>query len=272
MSRLSMNELTTYRWSFEEDVRQYHAAGFEGIRVWREKLADYGEEKGIELLAEMGLSVSTLMWAGGFTGSDGRSHSDAIDDGLSAIRLAAELQAGCLVVHSGARASHTQNHARRLLRLALKNMLPLAADLGVVLALEPMHAGCAAGWTFLTDLDEALEVVHSFDSESLKITFDSYHLTHDETILQRLPDLVSSIALVQLGDARNVPRGEQNRCRLCEGLLPLDRVVSTLVDSGYNGFFDIELMGEDIESADYHSLLAHSRQTFDELLGSAQTK
>src|SRR5690349_19331128 len=38
MARLSMNELTTYRWSFEEDLRHYAAAGYEGIGVWREKI------------------------------------------------------------------------------------------------------------------------------------------------------------------------------------------------------------------------------------------
>ena len=27
MARLSMNEMTTYRWSFDEDVAEYRAAG-----------------------------------------------------------------------------------------------------------------------------------------------------------------------------------------------------------------------------------------------------
>src|SRR4051794_35720367 len=80
MTRLSMNELTTFRWSFEQDVAQYLAAGFGAIGVWRQKLSDYGEEKGIELLAESGLQVSNLLWAGGFTGSDGRTFRESIED------------------------------------------------------------------------------------------------------------------------------------------------------------------------------------------------
>ena len=35
MPTLSMNEVTTFRWSLEEDVRRYVAAGYEGIGVWR---------------------------------------------------------------------------------------------------------------------------------------------------------------------------------------------------------------------------------------------
>src|SRR5437870_3778625 len=131
MARLSMNELTTYRWSFEDDVRHYVAAGYDGIGVWREKLTDYGEENALRLLAETGLSVSLVSWAGGFTGSDGRSHLDAIEDGLDAVRLAARLHADCLIVHSGARAGHTRNHVRRLFRDALDRLLAAAEPLGV---------------------------------------------------------------------------------------------------------------------------------------------
>jgi sugar phosphate isomerase/epimerase len=176
MSRLSMNEMTTYRWSFEEDVAHYRAAGIPAIGVWRQKLSDYGEEKGTELVADSGLAVSNLLWAGGFTGSDGRSHRESIDDALEAIRVAQALSCSCLVVYSGGRAGHTHNHARRLLRDALKDLLPAAAAAGVSLALEPMHAGCAAEWTFLTGLDDALGLIAEFQSPRLKLVLDTYHL------------------------------------------------------------------------------------------------
>ncbi|MCE9527052.1 MAG: hypothetical protein K8R36_13470 [Planctomycetales bacterium] len=60
MAGLAMCELTTYRWSFEEDVEHYAAAGIEGIGIWRHKLSDYGERHGRELLAEHRLKVSSL--------------------------------------------------------------------------------------------------------------------------------------------------------------------------------------------------------------------
>ncbi|MEZ6081693.1 MAG: hypothetical protein R3C56_40285 [Pirellulaceae bacterium] len=47
MLRLAVSELSTFRWSFEEDVLHYHEIGFEAIGIWRPKLADYGEEKGL---------------------------------------------------------------------------------------------------------------------------------------------------------------------------------------------------------------------------------
>ena len=46
MPRLSMNEMTTFRWSFEEDVQHYREAGYPAIGVWRQKLADLAKSAG----------------------------------------------------------------------------------------------------------------------------------------------------------------------------------------------------------------------------------
>ena len=101
MARLSINEMTTYRWSFEEDVVELKSAGIPAIGVWRQKVADVGEDRAVALLAQSGLAVSNLLWAGGFTGSDGHTFVESIQDAADAIRLAARLRAGCLVVYSG---------------------------------------------------------------------------------------------------------------------------------------------------------------------------
>src|SRR5437762_79522 len=102
MARLAISELTTLRWSLEDDIEHYQAAGVAAIGVWRPKLADLGNDKGAELLAEAELAVSSLQWAGGFTGSDGRSHQDSLSDARLAIQTAATLSAACLILHSGA--------------------------------------------------------------------------------------------------------------------------------------------------------------------------
>jgi sugar phosphate isomerase/epimerase len=263
MGLFAINEMTTYRWSFEEDVHRYVAAGISGIGVWRQKLADFGEEKGILLLQEHRLEVSALLWAGGFTGSDGRTYRESIEDAIEAIRLAADLRAGCLVVYSGGRGGHTGNHCRRLFKGALAELLPIASEFNVKLAIEPIHAGCAAEWTFLTGLDETLGLIDEFRTDQLQLVFDSYHLGGDANVLSRLPELSPRIGLVQLGDAKHPPQGEQDRCRLGEGTLPLREIVVGLSRAGYAGSYEIELMGEEIELQDYVELVCHSKQVFD---------
>jgi sugar phosphate isomerase/epimerase len=250
-------------------VARYAALGVAGIGIWRHKLAEFGEEKGAELVAEAGLAVSSLQWAGGFTGSDGRPHQESIDDGRQAIRVAELLRAGCLIVHSGARGVHTYNHARRLFRQALDKLLPLAEERGVVLAVEPMHDCGGTDWTFLNCLDETLSLVESYASPALKIALDTYYWGPDSGLPARLPKIAPHLALVQLGDSRQPRGGEPNRLPLGAGELPLREIVSALTAAGYEGFFEIELMGEEIEAVDYREILARSSRTFSEWIGAA---
>jgi sugar phosphate isomerase/epimerase len=267
MAELSMNETTTYRWSFEEDVTNYTAAGIHAMGVWRQKLSDFGQEKAVELLADSGMKVSHLLWAGGFTGSDGRTYRESVEDAREALHVAAKLQAGSLVVYSGARAGHTFSHARRLIHGALAELLPVAEELGVTLAVEPMHPGCASEWTFLTSLDDTLELLHAVGSPMVKMVLDTYHLGQDSGLIERIGEIASQVAIVQLGDAAEPPSGEQNRCRLGEGIIPLKKIVAALKTAGYDGYYDVELLGEEIEMLDYQSLLQHAKEAFAELVG-----
>ncbi len=130
-SRLSVAEVSTFRWSFEEDVLRYRSHGFDAMGVWRMKLADYGEAKGADFLEENGMQVSSLSWAGGFTGNDGRSFREALHDALDAIETAAQIKAKTLVILTGSRMGHTRNHAKRMLTLALRELTEAARAVGV---------------------------------------------------------------------------------------------------------------------------------------------
>jgi len=262
-----MNETTTFRWSFEQDVANYSAAGIPAIGIWRHKLSDYGQAKALKLLEKTGINVSHLLWAGGFTGSDGRSYRESVDDAHEALRTAATLRTNTLVVYSGARAGHTYNHARRLLQDALKDLSPEAAELNVNLALEPMHPGCSADWTFLNTLDDVLGIIHAVGSPNIKIVFDTYHLGLNPGLVERISEIVPYIAIVQLGDAHQPPNGEQNRCRLGEGVVPLREIVTALKSAGYDGYYDVELLGEELEPSEYHALLDHAKNAFAQLVG-----
>jgi sugar phosphate isomerase/epimerase len=265
MPRLSINEMTTYRWSFEEDVRHYVAAGIPAIGVWRQKLTDFGEQRALELLKQSGLAVSNLLWAGGFTGSEGHTYRESVDDAIEAIRLAAAMRAKCLVIYSGARAGHTHNHARRLLTTALKELAPLAAEQNLVLALEPMHPTCSCDCTFLTSLEEALAVIDLIASPQVRLSFDTYHSGSGAQALEQARRLAGHIAIVHLADG-HPPDEEQHRTPLGRGSVPLKELISALSAGGYDGDFDIELFGDEVLPDDYEGLLRDSKTAFEQLI------
>lgn len=260
MLRLSVSELSTYRWSFEEDVLHYHRSGFEAIGIWRPKLMDYGEEKGVELIREYDLQISSLQWIGGFTGSDGRSFRHTMFDALDAIQLAADIGAQTVVVIAGGRAGHTKNHACRLLRTALRELSEAAQAVGVQLALEPMHIGCSLDWSFLNTIPQCLDIIADIDRPNLGIVFDCYHLAQDMDALPWLESIVPYVRLVQLGDAKQAPMGEQNRCLLGHGRVPLGDIVSIFQSGSYQGFYEIEIVGQEVEHLKYEQILGQAKE------------
>ncbi|MFO0913741.1 MAG: sugar phosphate isomerase/epimerase family protein [Pirellulales bacterium] len=255
MRRMSVSELTTYSWSLDEDVYHYSRLGYSAIGIWRAKLEDFGPQRGIQLIQDAGLSVSSLSWIGGFTGSDGIPHDDSVVDGLRTIRLAHELRAACVITHPGGQGGHTAKHARRLFCLALERLLPLAEELNVTLGIEPMHPACAGDCTFLTSLDPAVELIRQMGSPNLKLVWDTYQLWHEGQSLARIASLVDHIGLVQLSDARQPPSFEQDRCRLGAGAGPWHRMLRHLRMAGYAGPWELEIMGDDVASAGYLQVL-----------------
>lgn len=266
MLRLSVNELSTFRWSFEEDVLHYRRAGFGAIGIWRAKLADYGEEKAAELLRDNDMAISSLQWIGGFTGSDGRSYRESLCDGLDAIQLAADLKADCVVVLAGGRSGHTNNHAHRLLRAALKELAEASEAVGVQLAIEPMHVGCAYDWTFINTVPQCLDLIASIGRPNFGLVFDCYHLGQDTDALEWLDSIVPFVRLVQLGDAKHAPMGEQNRCLLGHGFLPLPEILQAFERGGYRGYYEVELLGEELEHFSYEHVLGQAKQAAEEWL------
>ncbi|MFK8114830.1 MAG: sugar phosphate isomerase/epimerase family protein [Rubripirellula sp.] len=272
MNTVAISQLSTLRWSIEEDAKAYAARGFGGIGIYRPKLEDFGLDRTIEMLAEHSLSATSLSWVGGFTGSDGRRFEDAVQDAESAVRDAANLQADTLIVLAGGRNNHIRKHARRTLCEALREISAVAEEYGVRLSIEPIHPGCGDEWSFLNDLQSTLDIIEEVASDHLGIVLDTYHVGMDEEVVGWLPDVIPHLHVVQLGDAKHSPLGEMNRCLLGEGCVPLTAILETLQSYRYSGPFEVELIGEDVEEISYEDLLDHTRDFIDRQLGPVEQK
>jgi Xylose isomerase-like TIM barrel len=260
MPRVSINEMTTYHWSFEEDVAGYHAAGIHGIGVWRKKLSDYGEERGAELLREMGMTVTSLSCAGGFTGADGHGLHEAIDDALGALRLAAEIKAGCLVVVTGSQAGHIFNHARRLACDALRELGDAAAQLGIPLALQPGRP--FERWSFVRSLEQALDLVQECRHPQVGLVFDIHQAHGDLLAAGRLNDIVPWIRVATLCNpqslsGRTAGQGlPEEAVRAASGATP----DHGLLQAGYRGWYEAQILCDKCWKSDYSRLVEDCRE------------
>jgi sugar phosphate isomerase/epimerase len=262
MMRLSVNHLTTFAWDLDDELIAYHREGFRAIGLWRPKLSGFGEERTADLLRELGISVSSLSWAGGFTGTNRWSFEDSLADARAAIKQAALVGAECLAIVSGPRSGHIDSHARRLITEALSVLAPEAAEAGVALALQPMRRDFSRSWTFLHAIDETLEVIGTA-GRGLKIAFDVYHLCNERRLVARIPELAPHVAVVQLCDSPATARGE--RRMLGDGEIPLSTILRAFDEAGYAGYYELAAWSRSLWRRDYCELLRECRARFDSL-------
>ncbi|MCP4095358.1 MAG: sugar phosphate isomerase/epimerase [Planctomycetaceae bacterium] len=260
--RVSICQFSTYRWSFYEDVIRYSTLGFESMGLWRQKIDDFGRSAAIDLLYENKMSVSSVHWAGGFTG-DGRTFSDSIEDAIESIHLASQVDADCLIIHPGSRNGHTTSNATRLMKSALTQLVPVAADYGVKLAIEPMLTRNAASWTYLERLEDSFELMERFPAQSVGWVFDLYHFGFDAELFETLENRIQRLLLVQLSDrklvleknARSRQGHDSFRLPLGKGEAPIEAWLGKLQGLGYAGKYELEVHGSCVKDLDYFSLL-----------------
>lgn len=257
MHQLSVSEFSSYRWSFFQDIVKFANLGFNSVGLWRSKVADFGFEKAAELIDEMQISVSSLSWAGGFTGSEGTSHRDAIEDAIEAVYQAHMVGADKLIVHPGARNGHTETHAMRLLKQALNEITPIACDLEVTLLLEPTVA-VKSPWSFISSIGNYAEILSEYPKSELGLVLDLFHIGCNQEMATQIPNLIDRIKLVQLADGR-FNAGEFSRCELGQGIIPIEGWMESLANYEYEGDFEIELHGYEFENTDYATVLNNTR-------------
>jgi sugar phosphate isomerase/epimerase len=258
MKKIAVSQLTTLRWSLEQDVQAAVRRGISGIGLWRPKVEDIGIDATIEQLALAGLRASSLSWVGGFTGSDGRRFCEAVDDAIDAVEQASLLGADTLVVLAGGRNNHIRRHLSRTIRKAMDEVNAVAVAHDVKLAIEPFHRGCGDEWSFVNDMRATMEIVAEVGSFNLGLALDTYHLGMDREMPQFVGGLIEFLHLVQLGDTRHSPLGEMNRCLLGDGCVPIPEILESLAAAGYDGWIEIEVLGQDVERLGYDHILDHS--------------
>ncbi|MBA3314936.1 MAG: sugar phosphate isomerase/epimerase [Planctomycetota bacterium] len=257
---LAVTQTTTYRWSLADDLAGYARAGIGGIGLYRPKLEELEEDLAIDAIRSSGLTVTSLSWVGGFTGSDGRKQDEALYDAGEAVRLAAAVGAGTVAVCSGGSGQHIGRHARRLLNDALLPLCDMAAELDVRIALHPF-ASAGRPRSVITTIDETIEAIGAADRSNLGFVFDIAEFGAETKLVERVRDVASLVHVVRLSDRRLLT---DRRRHFVDRSTPVAAVVNAFLDTGYDGPFEFDLWSDDdCSAADYEEVLADCRFRFE---------
>jgi len=261
--QIAVSEFSTPRWSFHQDVVKYASRGINKIGISRRKVDDFGQSAAADLLFEMKMEVSSVNWAGGFTGSDGFSFVEAIDDAIEAIVFASQVNADCLLIYPGGRNGHTNRHACRLFENALDTLIPIAADYNVPLAIEPMVGNESTDWSSLGSYRAFFGLLDNFPSEYLGCVLDLFHCGLNKKLLPLFQSYADRIRLIQIAD-----RQLQSDSEVAQRLLPgdgdveLDFWIDGLAAAPVDCSVELEVYGYKNQSIEYGQRLAAMESCF----------
>lgn len=248
MNRLSLNQITTKRWSLPEAIRGCAEAGIEWIGLWRDKVAEVGVDEAARLLRRHGVRPSSLCRGGFFTGMgpDGPTR-DGVADTKAAIDEAAWLGAGVLVLVVGGVADRDLALSRRRVGDALEELVPVALDRGVRLGLEPLHPMQCAERSVLSTLAQAVELAVPYPAEALGVVVDEFHVWWDPAVEQSIEASAGRIAGFHVCD-QLVPLPDPLLGRALPGDGPIDhRHLRECVEAaGYDGPIEVEVFNAEL--------------------------
>jgi sugar phosphate isomerase/epimerase len=244
LSRLAIHTFTTKPLDLEQACAAYARRGIPAVTVWRQHLAPYGAERAAAIVRGAGLRVPALCRGGFFPAADAAGRQAAIDDNRRAIDEAAALAAGMVVLVCGAVPGQPLARSRGQIRDGIAAILDHARQVGMRLAIEPLHPMYAAARSAINTLAQARAICEDLSDPLLGIAVDVYHVWWD-------PDLNEEIARAgaqgtlfafHLCDWRVETRDLlEDRGVMGEGCIDLRGIRRLVEGAGFTGWDEVEI-------------------------------
>lgn len=247
LSRLSLNQITTRGWSVAEAAAACRARRLDWIGLWRDKVAEYGIEATVAVLAEHGLRVSSLCRGGFFAAADAEQRAANARDNRAAVDEAAALGTDVLVLVCGGMAGVTLPAARDMVAEGIAALAPYAQDQGVRLALEPLHPMFAADRSVIVTLAQALDLAEQFPAEQVGVVVDPYHLWWDPLLDEQIARAAGRILSFQVCDWLDpLPDPLLGRGMMGDGVVDLHHLYTAVEAAGYTGPIEVEIFNQTV--------------------------
>ena len=261
--RFSICTITTPSWDLGKCIEAWLRHGVPAIGIARAGLDDYGRRKGIQQLKDSGLRVTNYQGIGRY-GHDEPRIGEIVDSLVEHMDVAGELNVDCIFVMSGPRGDATWEDAAERFSEELRMLLPHAKERGVRLAIEPIHP-MRQDLTFINTAEDAYDIVTSIGDPNLGYVFDFWHLWFAPGIEETIRRSAASIFNVQVSDHKVVTMRTLDRTAPGEGIAPCTSMLRALEESGYAGYYEMEIVSPDHEEIGYHAAIERSISSYQRL-------
>jgi sugar phosphate isomerase/epimerase len=185
--------------------------------------------------------------------------------GMTQVRRALEwahrLDADALFVISGPRDGASWEAAAAVYRDAYAALLPEATAAGLRLAVEVIHP-LRQDLSFVNTLADAREIARAAGARGGYV-LDFFHSAWERRFLATIArDARRRVHAVQISDYKRGTTRTGDRALLGRGILPLATIVRTLERGGYRGWYETEIISDDLERIGYARALRQTRGAF----------
>jgi len=247
LERLSLNQITVDQWTLPEVIEGCVRAGIATIAPWREPVAKVGLDAAARLIADAGLSVSSLCRGGFFPAVGESERRRADDDNRRAVDEAAALGTEVLVLVCGPPLGRDLAGARAQIAAGIERLAPYAAQHGVRLGIEPLHPMMIGERSAIVTLGEAVDLALRFDAGQVGVVVDAYHVWWDPALERELVRAAGRIVGFHVSDWL-VPTLDllQGRGMMGDGIIDLRRIRQLVEAAGYDGPIEVEVINREL--------------------------
>jgi sugar phosphate isomerase/epimerase len=245
-SRISVSEVCSGPIPFLEEVQFWKKLGVNNVGMISPKLEPIGWDT--TLVAETGLRVSNV-------GTEERSAADAVE-------FAAAMGADSVWLEPGSIGSRTWEEAADDFCQRIRPTVTRANELDIPFALQPTNA-LRLDLSFIFTLRDSLELARTAGTGVVLELQCCWYERGLEELVRRNVDMLT---LVQISDYQIGSLSSPNRSVIGDGDIPLERLLAMILDAGYEGMFDLEILGPKIEAESYLSATRRSLERAGEML------
>lgn len=261
--RLSLNQITTERWSLREAVEGCARAEVPWIALWRHKIAETGLAESKRLVRDAGLKVSSVCRGGMFPAATAAERQAKLDDNRRAVDEAAELGAEVLVLVCGPAPDRDIDSARKWVEEAIEQLMPYAQERGVKLGIEPLHPMYAAERSVVVTLAQANDMAKRYRPDQVGVIVDVFHVWWDPDLYNQISRAGEHILGFHVSDwIVPMPDMLMGRGMMGDGVIELRRIRKAVEAAGYQGPIEVEIFNQKIWDRPGDEVLAEMKDRY----------
>jgi sugar phosphate isomerase/epimerase len=255
---LSINTATVRKqWPLDRIIDECARRGIRAISPWRDQVAQVGIDAIARHLKDTGIALSGYCRGGFFPAADPAGLRRALDDNRRAIDEARFLNSPCLVLVVGSLPGALDGNpeyrdisrARQEVVDGIAQSLEYAKDVGMPLAIEPLHPMQAADRACVNTLEQALDICDRLDPEQrrmLGVAIDLYHVWWDPKLEAEIVRAGKNrLFAYHVCDWLTPTRDLVNdRGMMGDGVIELKKCRAWVEGAGYSGFSEVEIFSD----------------------------